>query len=58
MLARKWFPMTQLLVEFHWRFEGFTKEQHNRVVKGLEENGFREQGHHRPEEMSFIRVQE
>lgn len=37
---RKNFPFTQLLVEFHQRFEGIGEERHQKVLNELLHNGF------------------
>jgi len=38
-IQKKWFPMEQLLVEFHQRFFA-DKTRHNNVLNGLKANGF------------------
>jgi hypothetical protein len=38
-IRRSWFPMDQLLVEFHQRFYQ-DESRHARVLNGLKENGF------------------
>ena len=38
-IQKKWFPMTQLLVEFHQRFF-HSKTRHNNVLKQLKAHGF------------------
>ena len=56
-IARKWFPMNQLLVEFHQRY--FQKDQsyrHTQVLRGLQENGFRIIHNSNDAEISFQRT--
>ena len=40
-IERKWFPFTQLLVEFHQRF-GIQKSRHERMRANLRNNGFQQ----------------
>mmetsp|Transcript_44479 Transcript_44479/g.135583 ORF Transcript_44479/g.135583 Transcript_44479/m.135583 type:complete len:302 (-) Transcript_44479:283-1188(-) len=54
-IGRDSFPMTQLLVEFHHRFFQDGASRQDRVVKGLQKNGFRITFDKNGQEISFLR---
>ena len=53
-ISRQWFPMTQLLVEFHQRFFKDDK-RHEEVLRGLLSNGFEILNSENNQEISFRR---
>ena len=53
-MTRKWFPMDQLLVEFHHRFLN-DKSRHARVLSGLKDSGFEVIHDANGQEISFQR---
>lgn len=55
-IKRKWFPMNQLLIEFHQRFFK-NKIRHNNVLNGLIENGFEIMYNKGGQEISLKRVE-
>lgn len=55
-IARQSFPMRQLLVEFHQRFERSFAPRHRRVLSGLRANGFVVMGPNGNREVSFQRA--
>jgi FkbM family methyltransferase len=54
-IDRQYFPMDQLLVEFHHRFLE-SKEQHNRVLEGLKRSGFEITNDNYGQEISSLRT--
>ena len=54
LISRQWFPMTQLLVEFHQRFFKGDK-RHEEVLRGLLSNGFEILNSENNQEISFRR---
>jgi len=56
LVAEKYFPFTQLLVEFHQRFESVGEEMHARVLNLLLLNGFTITHSQNGQEISFSKV--
>jgi hypothetical protein len=57
MIEEKFFPFTQLLVEYHVRMTEAFAKRHERVIKGLQENGFALIGTtHKREEAAYIKL--
>jgi UDP-arabinose 4-epimerase len=54
-IQKKWFPMDQLLVEFHQRFFE-DKTRHNNVLNGLKANGFQIIHNKGGQEIAFRKV--
>ena len=56
LLKRQYFPFTQLLVEFHQRFEGIGEERHDKLMIGLFHSGFVVTKRTESNEVSFQKV--
>eukprot|EP00605_Chrysophyceae_sp_TOSAG23-4_P000398 GSChrysophyteH1.ASY1.ANO1.454.1 assembled CDS len=56
-IQRKYFPMDQLLVEFHQRFSPDFEDRHEKIISGLKENGFIIIHDNNGQEISFEKVE-
>lgn len=56
-IKRRYFPMGQLLVEFHQRFSSNYKKRHEKVLAGLKDNGFIILYDHNGQEVTFEKIQ-
>ena len=55
LIRTRFLPFTQLLVEFHQRFASIGSTRHDRLLRSLQENGFRITHQHGESEISFQR---
>ena len=56
IIAEKFFPFSQLLVEFHQRFDGVDLQRHQAVLAGLLLNGFYMTHNRNDQEISFQKL--